>query len=308
MKIVIAEFMDAPAVAQLRTNFDVRYEPGLVNDRAALLQALAGAHGLIVRNRTAVDEAVLMAGTALRVVGRLGVGLDNIDLDACAARDIRVIPATGANAQAVAEYVIATAMLLLRGAYRATAEVAAGQWPRAVLSSGQELGGKTLGVVGFGSIGQLVARMAASLGMTVVAHDPLIAGDSGVWRESGVRPLALEPLLAQADVVSLHVPLVAGTRHLFNAQRLAGMKEGAILINTARGGIVDETALVAALRSGHLAGSALDVFETEPVSSENMFAHVPGLLLTPHVAGVTRESNQRVSGMIAREVTGYLLA
>ncbi|WP_417252543.1 hydroxyacid dehydrogenase [Castellaniella sp.] len=308
IKIVITEFMDAPAVARLQTDFDVVYEPGLVDDRAALMQALAGARGLIVRNRTSVDEAVLAAGAELRVVGRLGVGLDNIDLAACAARDIRVIPATGANAQAVAEYVIATAMLLLRGAYRATADVAAGQWPRAALSSGQELGGKILGVVGFGSIGQRVARMAIGLGMTVVAHDPILDKDSSLWRESGVRPLALDDLVAQADVASLHVPLVATTRHLFDEPRLARMKRGAILINTARGGIVDEAALVAALQNGHLAGAALDVFEAEPVPGENIFSGVPGLLLTPHIAGVTRESNQRVGDMIAHEVAGYLSA
>ncbi|MGB3837396.1 hydroxyacid dehydrogenase [Castellaniella sp.] len=308
IKIVITEFMDAPAVARLQTDFDVVYEPGLVDDRAALMQALVGARGLIVRNRTSVDGAVLAAGTELRVVGRLGVGLDNIDLAACAARDIRVIPATGANAQAVAEYVIATAMLLLRGAYRATADVAAGRWPRTALSSGQELGGKILGVVGFGSIGQRVARMAIGLGMTVAAYDPILDKDSSVWRELGVRSLALDDLVAQADVVSLHVPLVAATRHLFDEQRLAGMKRGAILINTARGGIVDETALVAALQNGHLAGAALDVFEAEPVPEKNIFSGVPGLLLTPHIAGVTRESNQRVGDMIASEVAGYLSA
>ncbi|MEP7063175.1 MAG: hydroxyacid dehydrogenase [Betaproteobacteria bacterium] len=305
-RIVIAEFMDESAVASLRPSFEVDYQPVLVDDREALYAAVAGADALIVRNRTQVDRALLDAATRLAVVGRLGVGLDNIDVDACAARRIAVIPATGANALAVAEYVIGTALLLLRGAYGATAEVAAGNWPRTRLSSGREIHGKCLGLVGFGGIGQLAARLAQALGMHVVAHDPAFAADAAIYAQHSVQPLALDTLLARADVLSLHVPLVDSTRNLIDATRLAHMQRGAILINTSRGGIVDEAALARALGDGALCGAALDVFATEPLPAGSPLAGAPNLLLTPHVAGVTAESNARVSSLIAQRVAEFL--
>jgi (S)-sulfolactate dehydrogenase len=308
MKIVISEFMDEAAVAQLQSRFDVVYDPTLVDQPDALAAQLQQAQALIVRNRTQVRAALLQGATQVRVVGRLGVGLDNIDTDACEQRGIQVIPATGANSQAVAEYVIGTSMMLLRGAYQSSPQVVQGQWPRTALSSGCETGGKTLGLIGFGGIGRLTARLAHGLGMHVLAFDPALAPDAAVWQETGVQPRELSALLAESDVVSLHVPLVQGTRNLLNAERLAQMKAGALLINTARGGIVDETALAQALRSGHLGGAAIDVFSTEPVPADNPFHNVPNLLLTPHIAGVTRESNTRVSQLIADRVSAALLA
>ncbi len=305
-RIVVCEFMDAPAVASLAQSFDVRYEPSLVDDRAALLAAVRLADALIVRNRTQVDAVLLAAAQHLAVVGRLGVGLDNIDTAACASRDIRVIPATGANALAVAEYVVSTAMLLLRGAYQSTTDVAAGQWPRARLSEGREIHGKCLGLVGFGGIGQLTATLAHALGMRVVGHDPAFAADATLWAEHAVQSAPLDALLADADVVSLHVPLVASTRNLIDTRRLAIMKPQSVLINTSRGGIVDEAALAAALRTRHLAGAALDVFAAEPLPAGSPLAEAPNLLLTPHVAGVTRESNERVSRLIAQRVADAL--
>jgi (S)-sulfolactate dehydrogenase len=233
------------------------------------------------------------------VVGRLGVGLDNIDVAACERRGIKVIAATGANALSVAEYVLGTALLLLRGAYGSTPAVAAGEWPRSALSNGREAGGKTLGLIGFGSIGQLTGRLARALGMDVVAFDPIMDAAHPVYGEVGARCLALDEVVAASDVISLHVPLVAGTRGLFGAERIAAMKPGAVLINTSRGGIVDEVALVAALRAGHLGGAAIDVFEHEPLPASPHFAGCPNLLLTPHVAGVTAEANERVSSLIA---------
>jgi (S)-sulfolactate dehydrogenase len=225
---------------------------------------------------------------------------------ACEARGIAVIPATGANAQAVAEYVIAAAMLLLRGAYGATADVAAGRWPRAALSSGREIAGKTIGVVGFGDIGRRAARMGRALGMRAIGHDVALPADAAAWRDAGVEPRSLEALLAEADVVTLHVPLVAATRNLVDARRLAAMKRGAVLINTARGGVVDEAAVAAALASGQLGGAALDVFDAEPLPAGSPLAGAPNLLLTPHVAGLTHEANARVSTMIAERVLAAL--
>ncbi|MDF8363990.1 NAD(P)-dependent oxidoreductase, partial [Achromobacter anxifer] len=196
MHILISEFMDEPAVDALRQRFNVRYAPELVERREALLAAAGEADALIVRNRSQVDAALLQAAPRLRAVGRLGVGLDNIDLDGCAARGIAVIPATGANARAVAEYVIGTALMLLRGAYASSAEVAAGAWPRTALSQGLEAQNRMLGIVGFGGIGRLTARLAQGLDMRVAGCDAALPPDHPAWRETGVAALPLDELLA----------------------------------------------------------------------------------------------------------------
>ncbi|MCD0502899.1 hydroxyacid dehydrogenase [Bordetella petrii] len=306
MHIVISEFMDEAAVAALRADFDVRYEPDLVDRRDALAHALGRADALIVRNRTRVDAGLLAAGPGLKAVGRLGVGLDNIDVPACQARNIAVLPATGANARAVAEYVIGTALLLLRGAYASSAQVAAGGWPRTELSNGLEAQARTLGIIGFGGIGRLTAQLAQGLGMRVAAHDPMLRDDDPAWRDTGVAPLPLDALLECADVVTLHIPLTDATRQLMNAERLAAMKAGAVLINTARGGIVDEAALARALRGGQLRGAAIDVFQDEPLPAGSPLADAPNLVLTPHIAGLTQEANTRVSSMVAQRVAQTL--
>ena len=301
-RIVICEFIDERALPALRAKHEVLYDAKLVDDLARLLTECANADALLVRNRTQVRGAVVDALKRCKVVGRLGVGLDNIDVPACEARGMKVIPATGANALSVAEYVIAAAMLLLRGAYQSTAATAAGQWQRAALSGGRELRGKTLGLIGFGSIGQITAEMARALGMTVIAFDALMPAGHPAFAANGVRATSLDDLVASADVISLHVPLVDSTRNLFDAKRIASMKRGAVLVNSARGGIVDEAALAAALKSGQLGGAAIDVFATEPLPASPYFVDCPNLLLTPHVAGVTLESNERVSFMIADKV------
>jgi (S)-sulfolactate dehydrogenase len=305
-RVVITEFMDADAVDALAARFDTRYDATLVDRRDELKQRVADADALIVRNRTQVDGDLLGAARKLRVVGRLGVGLDNIDVAACDARRIEVIPATGANAQAVAEYVIAAAMVLLRGAYASSAAVGEGAWPRARLSSGREIAGKTLGIVGFGGIGRLTARLAHALGMNVQAYDAQIGADDPVWASERVLCCGLDSLLASSDVVTLHVPLTATTRHLLEAKRIALMKAGSVLINTARGGVIDEAALADALTRGRLAGAALDVFEHEPLAAGSALAGCPNLILTPHIAGVTAESNVRVSTLIADKVSAAL--
>ncbi|MEM8789444.1 MAG: hydroxyacid dehydrogenase [Pseudomonadota bacterium] len=304
-EVVISEFIDDAAVELLRARFDTLYDPGLVEDPARLRDLLAGgARALIVRNRTQVSADLLGAGSALECVGRLGVGLDNIDMDTAAARGVAVYPATGANNASVAEYVITAALMLLRGAWLRSDDVAAGAWPRQQMM-GREIGGKVLGLVGFGAIARDTAARAAALGLQVVAHDPFLTPDDPAW--AGTRAVDLETLFATADVVSLHVPLTDATRHQVNAARLAAMKPGAVLINAARGGVVDEPALADALRAGRLAGAALDVFETEPLTAEagGRFAGL-NVLLTPHIAGVTAESNERVSALIAEKIAAHL--
>ncbi|WP_306258810.1 hydroxyacid dehydrogenase [Pararhizobium sp. IMCC21322] len=303
--IVVSEFMDEAALEAARSLYDVLYEPGLVDDMDTLLAEVANAKALIVRNRTQVRGALLEAATNLKVVGRLGVGLDNIDMEACAAKGIAVHPASGANDLSVAEYVITNALVLLRGAYLSTADVAAGAWPRGRLM-GREISGKILGLVGYGAIARETAQRATALGMSIIGFDPFLQQGDPQWGDT--EKVSLEELLSRADVVSLHVPLTDDTKNLINESALKSMKPDAILINAARGGVVDEAALAAALRQGHLGGAALDVFETEPVSAQagSKFADIPNLILTPHIAGVTDESNIRVSEVTVANVLSVL--
>jgi (S)-sulfolactate dehydrogenase len=299
--IVITEFMDEAAVGRLVKAYDTVYDPKLVDDPAALHDHLTSARALIVRNRTQVRETLLSMGPKLRVVGRLGVGLDNIDVAACKARSIAVIPATGANDLSVAEYVITSALMLLRGAFMRSAEVASGAWPRQSMM-GRELAGKTIGLVGYGSIAREVAWRAHMMGMQIVAYDPFLMADHPGWQIA--RNVSLDGVLEFSDVISLHTPLTDATRNMIDAAALARMKPDAILINAARGGIVDESALAEALKAGRLGGAALDVFEAEPLTAEAgaKFSDLANLVLTPHIAGVTGESNERVSHLIADKV------
>jgi (S)-sulfolactate dehydrogenase len=309
--IVIPEFMDEAAIREGLRDFDVLYAPDLVDRPDELAAAVRGARALIVRNRTQVRGRLLDAARALKVVGRLGVGLDNIDVEACAAREIAVVPASGANDVAVAEYVIATAMMLLRGAYLSTADVAGGAWPRNRLM-GREISGKRLGLIGYGAIAQETAKRAAALDMAVTAFDPFVPPEHPAWNQpfGRVVRLGFDELIATADVISLHVPLTPESRNLIGGEAIAQMKAGAVLINAARGGVVDEAAVAHALKTGRLGGAALDVFEHEPLSAErgSVFAGCPNLVLTPHIAGVTAESNVRVSWVTVENVRRHLAA
>ncbi len=303
--ILITEFMDQAEVDRLAACHEVRYAPDLADRQTDIPQLLAGVHALIVRNRTQVTPALLDAAPRLKCVGRLGVGLDNIDTAACKARGVAVFPATGANNLSVAEYVIGTAMALLRGAYSTNDRMIAGDWPRQSCA-GRELSGKVLGLVGFGAIARDTAARARALGMEVAAFDPFVPADDPAW--TTVERRELDELLSVADVISLHVPLTDDTRHLIAEERIARMKPDAVLINAARGGVVDERAVATALKGGRLGGAALDVFESEPLTEEGarIFMGVPNLILTPHIAGVTAESNKRVSRMVADRVLAHL--
>lgn len=302
--IVITEFMDEAAVDSLRARYRVHHDPELFAKPDELASLLADVPALIVRNQTQVRGAVLEAAKALKVVGRLGVGLDNIDMDACAARDIKVFPATGANSLSVVEYVIGTAMTLLRGAYFSNAAMLAGEFPKTKLI-GREIAGKRLGLVGFGAIARDVAGHARALGMEVVAYDPYVPTDHPAWQTT--QRLDLGDVLSSADVISIHLPLTAETRGLIGRDAFARMKADAVLINAARGGVMDEQALVDALKGGRLGGAAIDVFEEEPLrAGAKIFAGTPNLILTPHIAGNTVESNGRVSSLVAERVLSVL--
>jgi (S)-sulfolactate dehydrogenase len=305
-KIVITEFMDQEAVDFLARDFDVVYDANLFKDPARLRDLVAEADALIVRNNTQVRGELLAAGTKLKAVGRLGVGLDNIDLAGCEALGIKVLPATGANDVSVAEYVIAGALMMIRGSYFYTLSVMQGTWPRNQLI-GREVEGTTLGLIGFGSIARHVARRAIALGMHVIAYDAFLAPHHPAWADHNVKAAALEEVLAASDVISLHVPLTEGTRSLINADAISRMKQGAMVINTARGGVLDDVAVVEALREGKLGGAMIDVFPVEPLPVDNIYTDTPNLILTPHIAGVTQESNVRVSAVTAENVRRILM-
>ena len=304
MKVVITEFVSQVALDRLRPAAEVVYDPALWQ-REDLRAQLADADALVVRNQTRVNGELLDAGPGLRVVGRLGVGLDNIDLPAARQRRVQVVFARSSNAVAVAEYVFAAMFAAARQLAEATRDVQAGRWDRQKFT-GYELYGKTLGIVGLGDIGGRLARRAQAFGLRVLAADPLVTTSSLVVAEFGVQLTDLDTLLAESDFVSLHIPLTKGTANLVNAERLARMKPTAWLVNTARGGVVDEAALYDALRAGRLGGAALDVRAQEPPPQDDRLATLPNVLLTPHVAGITQESHVRTAEMIADDVLRVL--
>lgn len=304
-RVVVSEWIDEAALARLREHHEVTADPDLHGDRERLRHALASAEGLIVRNLTRVDVGILDAAPRLRVVGRVGVGLDRIDVAAAQARDVVVSWAPGTNATSVAEYVLGAIVALARRFCPATLHVADGSWDRQAFM-GREVSGATLGLVGLGDIGARVARRARALGMRIVASDPAVHESSPQVQEFEVELLSFEALLERSDVVSLHVPLLATTRDLIDAAALARVKPGALLVNTARGELVDEHALAAALRDGRVGGAALDVRRSEPPGADDPLSGCPNLILTPHVAGVTHEANARASAHAVDEVLRVL--
>lgn len=274
-----------------------------IKDPARLAAALADVDVLIVRSATHVPAEAIAAAPRLKVIGRAGAGVDTIDVDAATARGIAVMNAPDGNTLAAAEHALSLLFALARHIPRADAGMKAGEWPKAGLT-GFELEGKTLGVIGLGRIGSTVARKAQGIGMEVIAHDPFLpAAAAG----KGSVPLkSLDELLANADIVTLHVPRTKETTHLLSEARLRSMKRGAWLINAARGGLVDEAALLRLLDEGHLAGAALDTFATEPLPADSPLRRHPRLILTPHLGASTSEAQQAVSTILARQIVDFL--
>ncbi len=304
--IVITEFIDERALSVFQDqNRDFMYNPNLWQHSDSLYAHLQMAQAIIVRNKTQVNADLLSHAPNLKVVGRLGVGLDNIDMELCQQKNIAVCPASGANADSVAEYVMASTFILLRGAYMSQAAMVNGQWPRNQLI-GYEVQQKKMGLMGFGCIARRVAMRAQAMGMYVMAYDPFIPADSDIW--NGVDNVDVSTCLTQADVISLHCPYTPETKHFINENTLATMKPSAVLINTSRGEVVDTQALAQVLRSGQLAGAALDVFEQEPLSATQAqcLKDIENIILTPHIAGVTVESNVRVSAITVKNVLNHL--
>jgi len=305
MRIVVSEQVDEQALALLEGAAEVVYDPRLHEDDGAFAEALGEAAALIVRNKTFVGPELLARAPQLRVVGRVGVGLDNLDRDAIRARGVIATYAPGTNAASVAEYVLGAILEFRRGFGTVSASLHRGEWDRPAAIGG-EVFGMTLGIVGLGDIGARLAHRAQAFGMRILATDPAVHEGSLAVQEFAVELVPLDELLAASDVVSLHVPLIDATRDLVNARTLARMKSTAFLVNTARGGLVDEAALAEALREGRIAGAALDVRRQEPPSPEDPLRGLPNVILTPHVAGVTRESMRRASLHVAHDVLRVL--
>ena len=303
--ILITEFMDEDAVNLLKKKYDVYYDISLAEDSNSLVKLINKMKALIVRNKTLVTRELIENAPNLTCVGRLGVGLDNIDLSACEEQNITVYPALGANSHSVAEYVICASMMLLRKAYFKKNEMIAGNWPRQE-SSGSEVYGKTLGLIGFGDIAQKTRDLALGLGIKTVAYDPYLDKDSNVWKET--KNLPLENLLSISDIISLHIPLSKETKNLIDEKKLRLIKNSSLIINTSRGGIIDENSLAKLLKENKIGGAALDVFNKEPINKVNAkkFEGIDNLILTPHIGGVTKESNERVSKMIAKKIDIHL--
>ena len=303
MKVLACDGIHEDGLALFRgAGWDVAVAPEPIKDPAALAAALDGVDALLVRSATPVTAPALAGARRLRVIGRAGAGVDTIDVDAATNAGIAVMNAPDGNTLAAAEHALSLLFALARHVPRADAGMKAGQWPKAGLT-GFELEGKKLGVIGLGRIGGTVARKARGLGMDVAAYDPFLPTSAAAH---GSVPLkTLEELLAWADVITLHVPRTKETTRLLNAQTLAMMKPGTYLVNAARGGLVDEAALLDALDAGQLAGAALDTFATEPLPSDSPLRAHPKLVLTPHLGASTGEAQQAVSTILAREVLDY---
>lgn len=270
----------------------------------ALDAVLPEAVALVVRSETKVTAATIGKAPKLKVIGRAGMGVDTIDVEEASRRKIAVLTAPGANSNSVAEFTFALLLALARKVAASAASLAAGKWDRKAFE-GTELRGKTLGLIGFGRIGGIVGSIGAGFGMTVIGTDPLFSVEQA--KALGVELVPLEDLLCRADVVSLHAKLTPETKHLLNEQRLRAMKKGVLVVNTARGALIDDAALVKALHDGHVAGAALDVYESEPLPADSVLRTAPNVLLTPHLAASAREAQTRVALEIGEAVKAFLV-
>ena len=301
-KILITDKFTGNGIEALSAAAEVEYQPGMTAED--VLATIPQFDALIVRGRTKVTADVFAAALNLKVIGRAGVGVDNIDLASAQSHHVTIVNSPIATTIAVAEHTLALMLALTKSIAQADAAMKSGRWTKRQLM-GSELSGKVLGVIGLGNIGSALARRATVLGMKVIGFDPLIA-DADV-RNHGVDPVALDELYARSDVISFHIPLNPSTRNMIDGQALAHMKRGVYLICTARGGIIDETALHSALESGQVAGAGLDVYAQEPPGLTALVTH-PSVIATPHIAAQTREAQARAASDVADEVLAALRA
>ena len=281
----------------------VDFRPELGKDKEALLAAIPNYDGLAIRSATKVTPKLIEAATNLKVVGRAGIGVDNVDIPAASRRGIIVMNTPFGNSITTAEHAIAMMFAVARQIPAADASTQAGKWEKSRFM-GVELTGKTLGVVGCGNIGANVARRGIGLGMRVIAFDPFLGAERA--KELGVEKVELKDLFARADVITLHTPLTDKTRNIIGADALATMKDGVRIINCARGGLIDEAALAEAIRDGRVAGAGIDVFETEPATDSPLFG-LEGVVCTPHLGASTTEAQENVAIQVAEQMSDYLV-
>lgn len=300
--VIICDQVDPNLNNILQKNgLQVTYEPQI--DHADLAQKISNFDIVVVRSRTKITKDLIELASKCKVIARVGVGLDNIDTDAAKSKNIRVINAVEGAMNAVAELVLGLMLSMAREIPRADREIRNGNWIKKELM-GSELAGKYLGIVGLGNIGKRLARLARSLNMNIIGFD-VVPIDPEFVSEVGLIKTDLDTLLQSADYVSLHVPLLDSTKHMINAEKLSKMKKTARIINTSRGGTIDEEALYAAIKAGALGGAALDVFEVEPAIGSKL-ATLPNVILTPHIGAQTREAQSLAANVIAEKIIQIL--
>ena len=306
-RILVTEAVSGDAMDLLReqSDLDVVFEPAIWNDPAALSRAVTDAEAMIVRNQTQVSGELISGAPKLKIVARAGAGLDNIDTDAATEAGIVVSFAPSENSLSVAELAIGLFLSLARNIPHADRDIRGGNWNRSLFTGG-ELSGKTLGVVGIGRIGTLVAQRAKAFGMSIMAHDDFVDQSASQYTDLDVTFASLNVLLDSADFITIHLPLLPTTRHLFNEARFGQMKPTAFLVNTSRGEIIDEGALAKALENDLIAGVALDVRATEPPALGDAIITSGKTVLTPHIAAFTHEAQERVVESVCRDTAAVL--
>ena len=296
-KILITEFIDSQSLQNINKKFDVIYKKDAWQNKDFLEREIQKFDGIIVRNKTSLDKNILINASNLKFIGRLGVGLDNIDTEYCKNNNIIVQPATGMNSDSVAEYVVNSSLSLLKKTRIINELTLQGAWPRTSIVT-KELKGKILGLIGFGDISKKVLKLVNVFDVTCIAYDPFITLQQ--MEADNVKKVSFDEILNLADIISIHVPLNNDTKYLFDRQAFIKMKKQPIIINSSRGGVINEDDLIDAYRNKYISGFALDVFENEPVN-ETFYKNISNdmnCILTPHIAGVTEESNVRVSNFI----------
>ena len=297
IKILITEFIDSQSLQNINKKFDVIYKKDAWQNKDFLEKEIQKFDGIIVRNKTSLDKNILINASNLKFIGRLGVGLDNIDTEYCKKNNIIVQPATGMNSDSVAEYVVNSSLTLLKKTHIIKEQTLQGKWPRTSIVT-KELKGKTLGLIGFGDISKKVLKLINVFDVACIAYDPFI--NSKQMEVDNIKKVSFDEILNLADIISIHVPLNNETKYLFDRQAFIKMKKQPIIINSSRGGIINEKDLIDAYRNKYISGFALDVFENEPIN-ETFYKNISNdmnCILTPHIAGVTAESNVRVSNFI----------
>ena len=303
-RVLISDALSPAAVQIFKDRgIEVDFQPSLGKDKEKLAEVIDGFDGLAVRSATKVTSKILDRAKKLKVVGRAGIGVDNVDIPAATAKGIIVMNTPFGNSITTAEHAITLLLSLARQIPQADASTQAGKWEKNRFM-GVEITGKTLGIIGCGNIGAIVADRALGLRMKVIAYDPFLSPERAV--DLGVEKVDLEELLRRADFITLHAPLTEKTKNILDAKALARAKKGVRIINCARGGLVDETALAAALDSGHVAGAAFDVFTTEPATENPLFGH-PNVICTPHLGASTSEAQENVALQVAEQMSDYLL-